>query len=422
MVWAGTTLAYGKCARAALAMLTAAVLLTCLHVDAMAARKRKPLLETSIAYLSKQYQEPPPLSLLEKVLTDEGAQGARLGLKDNNVTGRLLGRIYKLAEHIVPADGDVTQAAKDLLSNGHKLIIADLKASDLLAVADLPEASDAVILNIRASDNRLRQDDCRANVFHISLSWAMRADALAQYLVWKKWYRWLLVAGKAAADEDYARSVRRAAKRFGGQIVEERSYKFEAGSRRVETGHQQIQTQMPLVTQGAPAHDVVFAIDTAERFAEYLLFRTYEPRPVVGTHGLVAVTWHRTFEQWGGMAYQNAFEKQAGRISTERDYNAWLAMRIFGEAVTRTGQDEPSKVRAYLLSDKFTVGGFKGQGLTFRRWNNQLRQPIPLAGPRALVSLSPQEGFLHHRFLTDSLGFDEPESKCRFSQLPDKTR
>ena len=37
-----------------------------------------------------------------------------------------------------------------------------------------------------------------------------------------------------------------------------------------------------------------------------------------------------------------------------------------------------------------------------------MRQPILLAAPRTLVSVSPQEGFLHQRTPLDSLGFDEP--------------
>jgi ABC transporter substrate binding protein (PQQ-dependent alcohol dehydrogenase system) len=110
---------------------------------------------------------------------------------------------------------------------------------------------------------------------------------------------------------------------------------------------------------------------------------------------------------------QNRFEKKAGRIMTERDYSGWLAVRTFGEAVTRTAKSDPKTLRAYMLSDHFEVAGFKSQGMNFRHWDRQLRQPILIAGPRALVSISPQEGFLHPKFLTDTLGYDEPESACR---------
>jgi ABC transporter substrate binding protein (PQQ-dependent alcohol dehydrogenase system) len=98
---------------------------------------------------------------------------------------------------------------------------------------------------------------------------------------------------------------------------------------------------------------------------------------------------------------------------TERDYTAWLAVRSLGEAVTRAASNDPQALREYLRGDQFEIAAFKGEGLTFRTWNQQMRQPILLAAPRSLVSVSPQEGFLHQRTPLDTLGFDEPESNCR---------
>jgi len=374
-----------------------------------------PTVNATIVYLTKDYREPPPLSLVDKVVTDKGIQGARIALEENNRTGRLIGQHYELLEALLGADANPVDKAKELIAAGHRLIVADLEAADLLAVADLPEARDALIFDVRTSDDVLRQEQCRNNVFHVPPNWAMRADALAQYLMWKRWRRWVLIVGQSPADEAYAAAMRRAAKRFGAKIVAERPYTFEAGSRRTDTGHQQIQSQMPMLTQGVPDHDVIVVADEADVFGDYLLFRTYEPRPVAGTHGLVAVAWHRAFEEYAGTQMQNRFEKKAGRIMLERDYTAWLAVRIIGEAVTRTGKSDAEALRAYILSDKFEVAGFKGQGMNFRPWDLQLRQPVLIAGPRALVSISPQEGFLHPKFLTDTLGFDEPESKCRLS-------
>lgn len=374
-----------------------------------------PTLTTTIVYLTKDYQEPPPLSLVDKEVKDKGIQGARIALDEDNRTGRLLGQHYDLMEVLLGKDANPVEKAKELLAAGQRIIVADLESADLLAVADLPEASNALIFDVRTSDDVLRQEQCRANIFHVPPNWAMRADALAQYLMWKKWRHWVLIVGKSPADEGYAAAIRRAAKRFGAKIVAERPYVFEAGSRRTDTGHQQIQTQMPMLTQGVPDHDVVIVADELDVFGDYLLFRTAEPRPVAGTHGLVAVAWHRAFEEYAGTQMQNRFERKAGRIMTERDYTAWLAVRIVGEAVTRTGKNAPDVLREYILSEKFEVAGFKGQGMNFRSWDLQLRQPLLIAGPRALVSISPQEGYLHPKYLTDTLGFDQPETKCRLT-------
>lgn len=373
-------------------------------------------LVTKILYVGKRYPEPLPLSLLDKPLTDEGVQGARLAIKENNMTGRLVEQHFELVEVVAKATEDIVPKVKAELAAGNRLIVADLEPSDLLAVADLAEAKGAVIFNVRSSSDELRQQDCRINVFHIMPNWAMRADALAQYLSWKKWRRWFVVYGTTPGDKEYLAAIRRAAQKFGAKIVEERSYEFDAGSRRTDSGHQQIQSQMPLLTQGAPDYDVIFVSDAGEAFGDYLLFRTYEPRPVVGSQGLQAVAWHRSFEQYAGTQLQNRFEKQAKRFMTERDFTSWLGVRVVGEAVTRTAKNASEQINDYILSKDFEVAGFKGVGLTFRSWDHQMRQPILLTGPRTLVSISPQEGFLHQKFLTDTMGFDEPETKCRFNK------
>jgi ABC transporter substrate binding protein (PQQ-dependent alcohol dehydrogenase system) len=130
----------------------------------------------------------------------------------------------------------------------------------------------------------------------------------------------------------------------------------------------------------------------------------------------MAVGWHRSFEQYAGTQMQNRFERAANRVMTERDYYGWLAVRTFGEAVLRTSKADRKSIKDYLMSKEFAVAGFKGQGLTFRSWDQQMRQPILLSGPRSLVSISPQDGFLHKYYTTDTMGFDKPETKCRFQR------
>ncbi len=375
-----------------------------------------PVKHLHIVYLGKHYSEPTPLSLLEKPVYDKGIQGARVGAADNNITGKFVGQETDLTEDILPQDGDIVAEAKKVFAAGTSLIVADLEAKDLLAVADLPEAKKAIILDIRTSDDDLRQEQCRANVFHLAPSYSMRADALGQFLLYKRWQRWFLIHGTKPADLAYTAAIKRAASRFGSRIVAERTYTYNAGARDTETGHQQTEQQMALLTQSVPAYDVIFVVDLDEAFGEYLLFNSFDPRPVVGTQGLVAVAWHQAFDEFAAKELQNRFSQFAGRAMTERDYEGWLAARIFGEAVLRTGATDAETLRNYMLSDKFEIAGYKGVGMTFRRWDLQLRQPILLAGPRALVSITPIEGFLHPKYLTDSLGYDEPETKCHFSK------
>ncbi|MGN6550964.1 MAG: branched-chain amino acid ABC transporter substrate-binding protein, partial [Pararhizobium sp.] len=175
----------------------------------------------------------------------------------------------------------------------------------------------------------------------------------------------------------------------------------------------QIQKQMPIITQEGGDYDVLVAADESDIFGEYLPFATYAPRPIAGTQGLVATIWDRTNEQWGGEQFQNRFIRLAGRWMEPRDYAAWLSVRAIGEAATRTSSARVADLRAYLRSDKFGIGAFKGVALSFRPWNQQMRQPILLSNKRILVSVSPQPGFLHQRNPLDTLGYDQPETKCQ---------
>ena len=171
---------------------------------------------------------------------------------------------------------------------------------------------------------------------------------------------------------------------------------------------------MPMLTQGAPAHDVVVVADEKEVFGPYLPFRTWEPRPVAGTAGLRAMSWHPAHEQWGATQMQNRFERFAKRFMLPLDYQAWVAVRALGEAASRTRSGDFAPIDAFLRGDRLELAAFKGQKVTFRKWDGQLRQPIIIAGPELPVSMSPQEGFLHPNADVDTLGIDEPESKCKF--------
>lgn len=169
---------------------------------------------------------------------------------------------------------------------------------------------------------------------------------------------------------------------------------------------------MARFTQGL-SYDVLVVADTASEFGDDLSYRTADPRPVAGTHGLVPTAWARPFEQWGATQLQSRFLRQAGRWMTPRDHGAWMAVRAIGEAASRTRNTDPARLSAYIRGPEFELAAFKGSRLNFRAWDGQLRQPVLLAGAHSLVSVSPQPGFLHEHSELDTLGIDRPETQCR---------
>jgi ABC transporter substrate binding protein (PQQ-dependent alcohol dehydrogenase system) len=194
-------------------------------------------------------------------------------------------------------------------------------------MADAAPALGVTLFNIAAEDDALREQDCRAQVIHVAPTRSMKADALAQYLVWKKWSRWLLVYGSHPDDALLADAYRRAAKRFGARIVQERVFKDTGGARQTDSGVAQTQAQMPVFTQDAPAYDVLIAADENEVFAGDLPYRTWDPRPVAGSAGLRPVTWDPASESWGGTQLQNRFVRLFHRRMTPLDMQAWTAIR-----------------------------------------------------------------------------------------------
>lgn len=367
-----------------------------------------------IGYLKQEVKELIPLSRLNVKPDDLGIAGAKIALKDNNTTGKFTNQRFTLDVARVPIGTDAVAVLRKLVERGHHFVLVDAPAEVLLRLSDSVKDEDVLLFNVSAPDVRLRQEECRANVLHTAPDLAMLADALAQYLVWKKWQRWLVATGVFPEDQEYLAAIRRAAKRFGATIVEEREYKETPQARRSDTGQQLIQLQMPVFTQGAPAYDVLIVADRKEIFGPYLPFRTWEPRPVAGTAGLEAMSWHPAHEQWGATQMQNRFQRFAKRFMLPMDHQAWIAVRAIGEAASRTQSGDYAPINAYIRGDKFDLAAFKGQKVTFRKWDGQLRQPIVIAGPELPVSTSPQKGFLHKHQEVDTLGIDAPESKCVF--------
>jgi ABC transporter substrate binding protein (PQQ-dependent alcohol dehydrogenase system) len=367
--------------------------------------------EIKTGFLRKAEQKT-TISLIASPAANDGLAGVELATNDNNTSGKFLNLKFSGVDAKIQEEDDPAAAAAAMASQGVSLVIADLPADALLKAADWGRSRGMLFFNAGATDDRLREEECRSNIIHVAPARSMLADGLAQYLVWKQWRKWFLVEGSHAEDKLWADALKRAATRFGAKIVEERVFEDVGGARRTDSGIAQIQRQIPSFTQSAPPYDVLVAADESEVFAAYLPYRTWEPRPVAGSAGLVPTSWDPSHEGWGATQLQNRFMKMFSRRMSALDMQSWSAARMIGEAAARTRSADPQTIRTYLLSPEFSLAAFKGQRLTLRAWNLQLRQPILLSDGRNVTSVSPQEGFLHQVSELDTLGYDKPETKC----------
>jgi ABC transporter substrate binding protein (PQQ-dependent alcohol dehydrogenase system) len=305
-----------------------------------------------------------------------------------------------------------------LLESGHHYFIVDASADTLLKLSDFAKDKDVLLFNIRAPDVSLRQEDCRKNIMHVVPDRYMMADALAQYLVLQKWTNWLVVRGSTPGDIAYADAIKRAVARFGATLVDVREYKDNSGGRRDDVGTippgKQASTDENFAGQD---YQVIIVADEDQLFGPYMPYRGgADPRPVAGTTGLTATTWSPGHEKWGATQANNHFEKDYKRLMLPIDYQAYVAARTVGEAVTRNHGADFATVAAFIHGPDLQLAPFKGIKQQYRPWDGQFRQPILIATDKVPVSMSPQRGFphaSHAEIEVDTLGIDEPESKCK---------
>ncbi len=331
--------------------------------------------------------------------------GAEVALEESAFALGALGLEVKL--EAVEAEAEGLPAALDTLAvAGARIVLLDLPAERLAALAAASRGKPLLLVNVAAGDDGLRQQDCQPGLLHTAPNEAMLADALAQYLASRKWRKVLALVGPQPADQARGAAFAAAAKRFGLKLVATRPFELSNDPRRRELGN------IALLSAGED-YDAVYIADTDGEFARDALYRTVLPRPVVGSAGLVPEAWHWAWERHGAPQLNSRFQRAAGRPMRGADWAAWVAVKGVVEAALRTGGDDFDELAAYLRGPEIVIDGFKGARLSFRPWDGQMRQPLFLTTGNGIAASAPLEGFLHPSDNLDTLGFDEPDSRCR---------
>ena len=337
------------------------------------------------------------------------ADGVQLALQDAQFELDAAGASVAL-ERVAVADAPAARdAAARAQKSGVAAIVADLPTDWLLAAAD---AAALPVLNVADAADRLRERDCRARLLHLLPSERMRADALAQALVARRWSQVLLLAGTSPLDAERSVVAQAAIKRYALKLVQSKPFKLSADPRERELANPL------LLTQGT--YDVVWVVDSDGEFARSLPYRTALPRPVVGDAGLVALGWHAQFERFGAPQVSRRFAKGVGRPMGAQDWAAWMAGKALAAAAVATQETQKGKTSATGSAAAFAkalaaleLDGSKGVSMSFRAWDGQLRQPLLLTDGQGVIALAPSEGVLHPKNNLDTLGADAPEKLCK---------
>lgn len=323
----------------------------------------------------------------------------------------------KITLQDVPLD-DLQQAHAQISAmekKGVRYFLLDLPGAAVAALSRALQGDDVVLFNVSATDDVLRRTACAANLFHTIPDDAMTADAMAQFLTVRKWRRVLLLTDAGSADaadsvnNSRINATRAAIKRYGIKIVADKQYKLSNDPRERDLGN------IALLTAGIDA-DAVWVVDADGEFARDVPYRTNLPRPVVGSAGLVAEAWQTSWDRYGAPQLTRRFQKGQNRAMAGSDWAAWIAAKAIVDVVLHT--PNPRRQRNALRSPELVLDGFKGARLSFRPWDQQLRQPIFLAHGGiggGIAGVAPFDGFLHPVNNLDTLGADRNESPCKLT-------
>jgi ABC transporter substrate binding protein (PQQ-dependent alcohol dehydrogenase system) len=329
------------------------------------------------------------------------SDGLQVALDEGEFELQAVDAAVTLAKQTADSLEAARAAAQAAEKSGAAVLVTDLPADWTLAVAD---AVKLPVINVGEAADRLREQDCRARLFHIIPSERMRADALAQTLVSRKWSKLLLLVGPSEQDQSRAATAQASIKRYGLQVVATKPFKLSGDPRERDLAN-------PLLLTAGTTYDAVWVVDSDGEFARGLPYRIVLPRPVVGDAGLVALAWHAQFERYGAPQVSRRFAKAVGRPMTDSDWSAWLA----GKALVATAiaaPKGPAAAWAQALA-KTPLDGSKGTNLSFRPWDGQLRQTVLLTDGQGVISQAPVDGLLHPSNVLDTLGADAPEKRCK---------
>jgi ABC transporter substrate binding protein (PQQ-dependent alcohol dehydrogenase system) len=369
------------------------------------------LREIRIGYLDRQedpfYSDRKGYAGLYSIEHRSPLPGAELAIADSSPVGTAIGVKFVLIRRQLATGEDPIAALRALRTEqGAVAAILDLPLEDMVSVS-LGTASESIVLfNVRHTDVGLREVTCRTNLFHTIPSLDMLTDGLAQGLRLRNWTRVLLLEGESPEDGVLSKAFQVSAKKFGLRIVEIRSFVLGNDPR------QRDQNNIRLLTGGA-RHDVVFVADATREFAPFVPYNTMDPRPVVGSEGLVPLAWHIYWERHGAPQLNRRFARRNGHPMTDEDWATWAAVRSVAEALVKNRKSPKRLLADALLDSNLTLELYKGFPGSFRPWSRQLRQPILLGTTNAVVGLAPVEGALHKENNLDTLGADAGEFHCR---------
>jgi ABC-type branched-subunit amino acid transport system substrate-binding protein len=331
----------------------------------------------------------------------ELSRGATLGLDDANALATLFGKRLRL-EMEVDAGG---QGARALARAGTLAVVGGVGRGAGEALVQVA-ADGTPTFNVGAPDDRLRNEACERRAFHVMPSVSMCVDALTQLLIeQRKLTRWAVAGDGSPRGAEIEAAARRSVVRRGGAVIGDAA---AADILLLAVDDAGVDAGVTRATAEGRRPDRIAGIGEAGLRL-----------PAERAAGLWALGWHYELERFSARELNGRFRRRWSAPLGETSWAAWAALKLVGEAVVRAGAHDGATLVAFMESAP-PFDGHKGEALTFRKWDHQLRQPLYVAGPRKREDIGGQIG--PFAVLADvggknldALGTAMADSRCRFA-------
>lgn len=89
-------------------------------------------------------------------------------------------------------------AFDQLVADGYQYVVADVQTATLKRLSVIAKANNVSLFNVSSTDGELRSESCSINTFHsiLFISDEIKADALDQLMLKKRWTKWFLIKGR----------------------------------------------------------------------------------------------------------------------------------------------------------------------------------------------------------------------------------
>ena len=357
--------------------------------------------------------ERPPVDIRSKhSIENRAIDGAKLGIIDSKKLQRITKTEITLDHLRVKNEDALIDLIYSKKLKDYNSILLDINLNNFEKIKDIIVSNTNIIFfNISDPNNLLRINFCLDNFYHTYPSNMMRTDALAQFLVQKKWNKTLILTGSLKYDNLLAKSFKTSANKFGVNIVGEKFFVNSNDPRARE------KNSLSFLTKGK-RYKSIFVADTDGEFALTVPNSTVNPATIIGSSGLVPLSWHWSHLRHGAPQVNGRFEREFKRRMTDRDWSAWIAIRSLSESILRTKSTKTKTIKKFMISKNFKVDGSKGVSLNYKSITKQLRQTIFLTSSNNWVTaVAPLENFQNRENNLDSLGINNSENKCEKDKL-----